>query len=192
MEDQAFEDLYTRSTAGPPSDRWLSLVRGVGTNPVLEPSSPPHSSAAAVPAESAALDYGCVFLDPFGQCSIYDVRPVQCRTYPFWPSLLESKEDWDNEAVLPDDAPLERSSASPESGLGGISSDNGSSSNSSGYSAAAAANRYWSLEEGGCEGIGVATADCVGEAEIERKRQLALRHWRRFPDEEIKETTWYL
>jgi uncharacterized protein len=27
-------------------------------------------------------------------CSIYPVRPLQCRTWPFWPELLESKEAW--------------------------------------------------------------------------------------------------
>ena len=192
MNDQAFEDLYTRSSAGPPSDRWLSLVRGVGSNPVLGAS--PSPSTAVLPADDVVPDHGCVFLDPFGQCSIYEVRPVQCHTYPFWPSLLESKEDWDSEAVLPDDTPLQKNTASPALSVSDLSSNNGSSSTdgSGGYSAAAAANRYWSLEEGGCEGIGVATADRVDEAEIERKRKLALRHWRRFPDEEIKETTWYL
>jgi Fe-S-cluster containining protein len=27
-------------------------------------------------------------------CSIYPVRPLQCRTWPFWPELLESEESW--------------------------------------------------------------------------------------------------
>jgi Fe-S-cluster containining protein len=37
----------------------------------------------------------CVFLD--GQtrrCTIYPVRPAQCRTWPFWNSNLESPEAW--------------------------------------------------------------------------------------------------
>jgi uncharacterized protein len=46
---------------------------------------------------------GCVFLSPEGQCAIYETRPVQCRTYPFWPSLLEDIEEWEEEAVVPDD-----------------------------------------------------------------------------------------
>lgn len=39
----------------------------------------------------------CVFLTKEG-CSIYDHRPLQCITYPFWDRILRSKEDWDNEA----------------------------------------------------------------------------------------------
>lgn len=27
-------------------------------------------------------------------CEIYDVRPLQCRTWPFWPENLESREAW--------------------------------------------------------------------------------------------------
>jgi Fe-S-cluster containining protein len=28
-------------------------------------------------------------------CSIYPVRPLQCRTWPFWPENLSSKKSWD-------------------------------------------------------------------------------------------------
>lgn len=39
--------------------------------------------------------FDCIFLE--GKfCSVYPVRPVQCQTFPFWPSLLESKENWDS------------------------------------------------------------------------------------------------
>lgn len=42
----------------------------------------------------------CIFLGDDGkQCSIYDARPTQCRTYPFWPSLLSNRESWRNESV---------------------------------------------------------------------------------------------
>ena len=42
-------------------------------------------------------NYDCVFFNSeTKQCSIYDVRPAQCRTWPFWDSLLESKQAWDN------------------------------------------------------------------------------------------------
>lgn len=47
-------------------------------------------------------EYDCVFLQPIPGdtakrrgCSIYSVRPLQCRTWPFWDSNLESKERWD-------------------------------------------------------------------------------------------------
>lgn len=44
------------------------------------------------------LNGRCVFLDKKGQCKIYLLRPTQCRTYPYWPEILESKTSWDNEA----------------------------------------------------------------------------------------------
>ncbi len=39
----------------------------------------------------------CIFLSEAG-CTIYPVRPVQCRSYPFWASLVDSEEDWEREA----------------------------------------------------------------------------------------------
>lgn len=40
----------------------------------------------------------CLFLQPDGnggkKCTIYPVRPIQCRTWPFWDSNLQSPEDW--------------------------------------------------------------------------------------------------
>lgn len=31
-------------------------------------------------------------------CQIYDVRPLQCRTWPFWPENLESEKAWNTAA----------------------------------------------------------------------------------------------
>lgn len=30
-----------------------------------------------------------------GECSIYRHRPLQCRTFPFWPAHLGSRAEWD-------------------------------------------------------------------------------------------------
>ena len=131
----------------------------------------------------------CIFLNPLGQCSIYEVRPIQCRTYPFWPSLLESRETWEEESVLPDD----------------ISLRDGTN------------DRHWTPELGGCEGIWVdrssssetdSTAttplnDVNGDEEdeqttiverdeIKSKMRAAKKQWKRFPVQEIKESIWYL
>lgn len=47
--------------------------------------------------------YDCVFLkkDSLGRrgCSIYEVRPQQCRTWPFWPENLKSPKHWQRSAV---------------------------------------------------------------------------------------------
>ncbi len=42
-------------------------------------------------------NYDCVFLTKEG-CSVYSSRPEQCRTYPFWRNILESRDKWDEEA----------------------------------------------------------------------------------------------
>ncbi len=40
----------------------------------------------------------CVFLSPDNRCRIYAVRPLQCRTYPYWPETLSSRAAWRREA----------------------------------------------------------------------------------------------
>jgi uncharacterized protein len=42
-------------------------------------------------------NYDCVFWSEKG-CEIYEVRPLQCRSYPFWASVVESVESWQKEA----------------------------------------------------------------------------------------------
>ena len=34
----------------------------------------------------------CVFLGETGQCGVYEARPIQCRTWPFWRENLTSPE----------------------------------------------------------------------------------------------------
>ncbi len=36
----------------------------------------------------------CVFYDAAQGCTIYPVRPRQCRTWPFWESNVETEEAW--------------------------------------------------------------------------------------------------
>jgi Fe-S-cluster containining protein len=46
----------------------------------------------------AGCDERCVFLDREGRCRIYTARPSQCRTYPFWPEVVNSRRNWRREA----------------------------------------------------------------------------------------------
>lgn len=39
------------------------------------------------------LDTQCHFLTA-GGCSIHPVKPTQCRLFPFWPELVESRAAW--------------------------------------------------------------------------------------------------
>jgi uncharacterized protein len=53
-----------------------------------------------------AGEHPCIFLDetidpsgrkaPIRKCKIYHVRPLQCRTWPFWDGNLESPEGWES------------------------------------------------------------------------------------------------
>ncbi len=39
----------------------------------------------------------CVFWKDEG-CSVYEARPLQCRSFPFWSSCLSSREQWEEVA----------------------------------------------------------------------------------------------
>lgn len=45
-------------------------------------------------------DGDCVFYDRTQGCTIYPVRPRQCRTWPFWHSNVESAEAWEQTCVV--------------------------------------------------------------------------------------------
>ena len=39
-------------------------------------------------------NHDCIFWESGHGCAVYEVRPVQCRTWPFWPAHLESAAAW--------------------------------------------------------------------------------------------------
>lgn len=45
-----------------------------------------------------AKTYDCIFLKD-NKCSIYPVRPTQCRTFPWWAENLSSPEAWADAAT---------------------------------------------------------------------------------------------
>lgn len=54
--------------------------------------------------------FACVFLKD-KKCSIYSERPMQCRTFPWWPGNLHSKKGWleaakECEGINHPDAPI--------------------------------------------------------------------------------------
>jgi Fe-S-cluster containining protein len=59
--------------------------------------------------EMKLRNYDCVFLKD-SKCLIYQARPKQCRTFPWWKENLHSKESWDIAARscegINDQAPL--------------------------------------------------------------------------------------
>ncbi|TWU17383.1 Flagellin N-methylase [Novipirellula galeiformis] len=57
-----------------------------------------HQFVRQVGANKSLKEYpdgDCILLDPeTRKCSVYDSRPIQCRTWPFWDSNLATKKDW--------------------------------------------------------------------------------------------------
>jgi len=43
-------------------------------------------------------DGRCIFLGKDNGCRVYEARPIQCRTYPFWPEVVNSRTAWTREA----------------------------------------------------------------------------------------------
>lgn len=43
-------------------------------------------------------DGRCPFLNADDMCSIYTIRPRQCRSYPFWPEIVNNATSWSTEA----------------------------------------------------------------------------------------------
>lgn len=43
------------------------------------------------------LNYDCVFLEG-NRCQVYEDRPTQCRTFPWWTQNVQSKEAWEEAA----------------------------------------------------------------------------------------------
>ncbi|WP_165221220.1 YkgJ family cysteine cluster protein [Aquisphaera insulae] len=37
----------------------------------------------------------CIFWDRKAGCTVYEARPAQCRTWPFWPENVETPADWE-------------------------------------------------------------------------------------------------
>lgn len=48
--------------------------------------------------EKRSIDgYDCIFLEN-KKCTIYQVRPKQCKTYPWWKESLSSEKEWEQTA----------------------------------------------------------------------------------------------
>ena len=44
-------------------------------------------------------NYECVFYDAGQGCTVYPHRPRQCRTWPFWRTVVQSRRSWQENAV---------------------------------------------------------------------------------------------
>lgn len=44
-------------------------------------------------------NFDCVFWQDGKGCSVYEARPVQCKTYPFWKRVIADKNAWKVESM---------------------------------------------------------------------------------------------
>lgn len=42
-------------------------------------------------------NYDCIFLEG-KRCKVYEARPKQCQTFPWWPQNLKDKKSWESVA----------------------------------------------------------------------------------------------
>ena len=46
-----------------------------------------------------ADSHDCIFYDREKGCTVYEDRPQQCRTWPFWRSLIRDRDSWQSAAA---------------------------------------------------------------------------------------------
>jgi Fe-S-cluster containining protein len=140
----------------------------------LDPEQIPEGETGWTVLRHKQEDGSCIFLSDEGMCNIYEARPVQCSTYPFWPRIMANRDAWNSEVRLVGESDTQE---------GTISDTN--------------EPVCWSMEKGGCEGMHKITADGTSKTEIvgissaDAEGRLAEyeRYKRRFPTSEMRPIT---
>ena len=136
----------------------------------LDPEQIPEGETGWTVLRHKQEDGSCIFLNDEGLCKIYDARPIQCSTYPFWPRIMANREACNSEVRLEGDAPE------------GAAIDDTTE------------GQYWTMERGGCEGMlkiaadGTSENDICGISSADAEERLAEyeRYKRRFPTTELR------
>lgn len=81
----------------------MAATLGISEQAFLDDYTHSTSLGLSLNEKSGADGYDCVFLDRTTMpgkaiCGLYEARPSQCRTWPFWPENLRSPESWDRAA----------------------------------------------------------------------------------------------
>ena len=64
---------------------------------LLDRSEENDSALLSSEDDESGQSHGCIFLQEDNTCRIYEARPIQCSTYPFWPRILRSRQAWNDE-----------------------------------------------------------------------------------------------
>ena len=78
----------------------LSSRLGLRPASFIEQYTKPMDGGLSLTERLTAFGWDCVFLDRtsvLGKavCGVYEDRPLQCRTWPFWKRNLETPRSWD-------------------------------------------------------------------------------------------------
>jgi uncharacterized protein len=95
MSAKAFEAKYVYRTRHQrrfrkPPHRQCPFLEAGGTGPAR-----PSQGAELIAGSPAP---GSVVPLKSGRCSIHPAKPTQCRTFPFWPELVEQRAAWNRTA----------------------------------------------------------------------------------------------
>ena len=86
--------------SGEPGYVWVSEeeVAAIAGQMGLEVDEFEAKFVRQVGADKSLLEYpdgDCILLDRVTRkCTVYETRPIQCRTWPFWDSNLGKRKDW--------------------------------------------------------------------------------------------------
>lgn len=87
--------------SGAPGYVWVSEdeIKALANEMGMDVEAFEHRFIRTVGVEKSLVEYpdgDCVLLDPeTRKCTVYESRPIQCRTWPFWDSNLKRRRDWD-------------------------------------------------------------------------------------------------
>lgn len=78
----------------------LALRLGMSVEQFLETYTTSTSAGRSLIERKTEFGMDCIFLDRAkipgkAVCGVYEDRPVQCRTWPFWPSVIKSRQTWE-------------------------------------------------------------------------------------------------
>ncbi len=85
-----------------PESKDCSFLANINPAPIVPDSSQKKTDTTGV--ERSDFDFATTRnnrcgVNGFKGCAIYDVRPTQCRKWPFWPANLDSPDNWNAAAV---------------------------------------------------------------------------------------------
>ncbi|HRQ73293.1 MAG TPA: YkgJ family cysteine cluster protein [Phycisphaerales bacterium] len=77
----------------------LAVRMGVGRAAFIDRYTEMTSHGRSLVEREGPRGFDCIFLDRErvpgrAVCGVYEDRPAQCRSWPFWPELLRSRDDW--------------------------------------------------------------------------------------------------